>query len=83
MADISTHRKCFISLFRFISNLTLSFSYAQSKKAKPNKLFAEFDTERFWEDVRRLSRNNLIFISEELAPSDFICVWQVDYRRGK
>lgn len=55
--------------------------YAASKEAKPNPLFREFDNDRFWEWVREASKDNLVFVCEEKAPSDFICVWQKDYTR--
>jgi DNA adenine methylase len=55
--------------------------YAASKEAKPNPLFREFDNNRFWEWVRKASKDNLVFVCEEKAPSDFICVWQKDYTR--
>jgi hypothetical protein len=56
--------------------------YVASKKAKPNKLFADFDNQQFWEHARRLAKYNLVFISEESAPEGWITVWSKDYRRG-
>ena len=40
-----------------------------------------FNTEEFWEYMRTISKKNKVFISEENAPSDFICVWQKDFTR--
>lgn len=37
-----------------------------------------FDTEHFWNTMRKWSRNNLVFISEYTAPDDFECVWQTE-----
>ena len=37
--------------------------------------------EEFWNWVRELSKNNIVYISEENAPDDFECVWQKDVLR--
>lgn len=42
------------------------------------KAIGKFDCLKFWEYMRELSKNHLIFISEYNAPDDFICVWQKD-----
>lgn len=36
----------------------------------------QFDHAEFWDTMRRWSRNNTVFISEQTAPADFICVWE-------
>lgn len=35
-----------------------------------------FDHTKFWDWCRKMSKNNLVFISEYNAPSDFECIWQ-------
>lgn len=35
-----------------------------------------FNSYEFWEYVRFMSENNLVFVSEYKAPDDFICVWE-------
>lgn len=35
-----------------------------------------FNYEEFWNWVRKMSQNNIIFVSEYNAPNDFICIWQ-------
>ena len=35
-----------------------------------------FDTEEFWNTMRRWSDTNTVFISEYNAPNDFECVWE-------
>lgn len=40
-----------------------------------------FDHKAFWEYMRKISKNNNVFISEENAPEDFVCVWQKPLRR--
>lgn len=37
-----------------------------------------FDTERFWDTMRKWSKNNIVIISEYKAPEDFKCV--AEYR---
>lgn len=56
--------------------------YMASKKAKPNKLFAVFDTDKFWKRAQELAKRNLVFVSEESAPKGWKVVWSKDYRRG-
>lgn len=38
--------------------------------------YSNFDHQKFWKIMRFWSKNNLVFISEYSAPSDFICIWQ-------
>ena len=42
----------------------------------------EFDHEKFWEWVRKISKDNFVFISEENAPDDFDVVWEMKVVRG-
>jgi DNA adenine methylase len=37
--------------------------------------FFKFDSHDFWSVMRKWSKNNLVFISEEIAPSDFTKIW--------
>jgi DNA adenine methylase len=41
----------------------------------------KFDTLAFWEYVRKLSQTNIVFISEQSAPLDFVEVWQKPFTR--
>ena len=36
----------------------------------------DFDSELFWNTMREWSKNNYVFISEEVAPDDFEVVWE-------
>lgn len=38
----------------------------------------KFDTQEFWENMRKLSQKNIVFISEYEAPCDFKVVWEQD-----
>lgn len=40
-----------------------------------------FHHSEFWEYMRKLSRNNLVFISELNAPNDFIPIWEKPFKR--
>lgn len=42
----------------------------------------EFSHEEFWNYVRELSKNNLVFVSELNAPEDFEAVWEKDFTRN-
>lgn len=51
------------------------------------KAAGAFDSDAFWQKVRELSADNLIFVSEYSAPEDFIEVWRkevkLEIRDGK
>jgi DNA adenine methylase len=44
---------------------------------RQNKYF-KFDTDEFWEIMRRWSKDNIVIISEYQAPDDFECIWSND-----
>tara|TARA_B100000902_G_C26707897_1_gene620464 strand:- start:90 stop:602 length:513 start_codon:yes stop_codon:yes gene_type:complete len=41
----------------------------------------DFNHVQFWDIIRKWSKNNYVFISEENAPKDFKCVWKRNKRR--
>lgn len=41
----------------------------------------KFDSNEFWEYMRIISKEHIVFISEQEAPCDFICIWQKPVRR--
>lgn len=41
----------------------------------------EFDTVAFWDTMRRWSKNNLVFVSEEQAPSDFQLIYSYEIHK--
>ena len=52
--------------------------YANTKQYANAKTF---DYEKFWEDMKELSKNNIVLISELNAPNDFECIWQQSVKR--
>lgn len=40
-----------------------------------------FDYNEFWDYMRQLSKDHIVFISEENAPEDFKCVWSKEVKR--
>jgi len=34
-----------------------------------------FDSEKFWDWVREISKKHVVYVSEYKAPDDFVCVW--------
>ena len=42
----------------------------------------EFDYDLFWETMRKWSKNNIVIISEENAPDDFMCIWEKPVSRS-
>lgn len=41
----------------------------------------KFDTTQFWEYMRKISQDHLVYISELKAPDDFVSIWQKDVKR--
>ena len=42
----------------------------------------EFNSNEFWEYMRKLAKaGNTVYISEQTAPEDFICIWEKPLRR--
>lgn len=41
----------------------------------------KFDSDEFWEYIREISQDNIVFVSEEQAPDDFNCIWQKEFTR--
>ena len=41
----------------------------------------KFDSNTFWEYMRKISREHLVFISEQSAPDDFISIWKKPFTR--
>lgn len=41
----------------------------------------KMDYEHFWNWVRELSKNNYVFISEQIMPDDFEIIWEQDVKR--
>ena len=41
----------------------------------------DFNIEEYWEYMRELSKRADVYISEEVAPDDFVCVWKKPLRR--
>ena len=51
---------------------------------KGTKQFANsknFNHEEFWDIMRKLSKYHMVFISEQEAPDDFICIWEKEVSR--
>lgn len=44
------------------------------------KIVGEFDTNEFWETVRKWSKNNTVVVSEYIAPDDFIEIWRKEVK---
>lgn len=41
----------------------------------------KFNHDEFWEYMRQISKNNMVFISEQNAPEDFECIWSKQFTR--
>lgn len=52
------------------------------KDTKQYKNATKFDYEDFWQTMREWSKNNIVIISEQTAPDDFICIWEQEVNRS-
>jgi len=60
-------------------NMTIYCDPPYTESYKSNnmvKQFKKFDHDLFWKTMREWSIDNLVFISETTAPSDFFCIWE-------
>jgi DNA adenine methylase len=46
------------------------------------KKYDKFDTDEFWETMRKWSDNNLVIVSELSAPNDFVEIWNLNRYRS-
>lgn len=51
------------------------------KDTKQYGVSKSFDYDEFWEWCRKMSKNNIVLISEHNAPDDFKCIWQQEVKR--
>jgi DNA adenine methylase len=56
--------------------------YCDPPYAGTTEYHSEFDSAKFWEDVRRMSKNNIVLVSEYTAPEDFVCLVQKEKRNS-
>lgn len=41
----------------------------------------KFNTNEFWEYMRKISKDNIVLISEQTAPDDFVAIWEKPFTR--
>ena len=41
----------------------------------------KFDSAAFWDYMRELSKEHIVYISEQTAPEDFVCIWEKPFKR--
>ena len=42
----------------------------------------KFDYDEFWQTMREWSKNNVVLVSEQNAPDDFVCIWEQEVSRS-
>ncbi len=60
--DLSKTKNCFI--------------YCDPPYKNATEYKDEFNHDEFWEWVRNISKNNIVYVSEYNAPEDFSCIWK-------
>lgn len=53
-----------------------SWVYCDPPYANTTKYHAKFDTQKFWDWVREISKHSHVTVSEYEAPDDFECLWE-------
>lgn len=41
----------------------------------------KFNSSEFWEYAREVSKTHLMFVSEQVAPDDFVAIWEKSFTR--
>ena len=52
------------------------------KNTKRYDINRNFNYDKFWESARKLSEDNVVFVSEQIAPDDFRSVWSASVERN-
>jgi len=52
--------------------------YLGNNLGDKKSLFQQFDHDKFWDIMRKWSVNNIVVISESIAPKDFKAIWKAD-----
>lgn len=78
--DVEFKEGCCYTNFLDLEGYTIycDSPYANSIGAtgKKSRFLNRFDHDGFWENMRVLSKNNLLFVSESVAPDDFKIIWE-------
>jgi len=53
--------------------------YANTKKYLTSK---DFNYDKFWNWAREMSKNNVVLVSEQVAPPDWECIWEMEVSRS-
>lgn len=53
----------------------------QNTKTYGYASFGKMDYTHFWNWVREISKNNIVFVSEQIAPEDFEIIWEKEVKR--
>lgn len=57
-----------------------SIVYCDPPYAGTTAYYEKFNSTKFWEWVREISKKNTVFVSEYAAPDDFECVWSKELK---
>jgi DNA adenine methylase len=55
--------------------------YCDPPYAKTTKYSSDFDSSKFWDWVREMSKDNIVLVSECQAPDDFQSVLDINVKR--
>lgn len=65
------------------SNFTNCLIYCDPPYRNTTKYYSDigFNHDEFWDWVRKMSKNNIVVVSEEQAPDDFLSIWSMEIKR--
>ena len=66
-----------------VNDITCALIYCDPpyKGTKQYKASKNFNHEEFWNWCREKSKENIVLISEQEAPEDFVCIWEQEVKR--
>ena len=71
---------CDYKVYNNISNCVYVDPPYQGTKQYANA--TKFDYDEFWQTMREWSKDNIVLVSEQNAPDDFVCIWEQEVSRS-
>lgn len=81
MSQILSGIDFIVSDYRNFSNYSDCLFYCDPPYRDTTAYSVEFDSDEFFDFARKLSKNNIVLISEQSAPEDFECIWKIQVKR--
>lgn len=66
--------------YRNLKDVKNALIYCDPPYANTTKYKNDFNHDEFWNWVRKISKNNIVLVSEYNAPNDFDCIWSKEVK---